>query len=701
MGLSGLTVAQPVLATFGDSPDFFVFRQASGTDIVVFALVIAIAPGLIAWVVSVVVGLVSDRARGVVHHAALAAFASLGVAQIAVAAGVGAGPAMALGLAVGLGLVFARLRWTGLQSWLRWLAPAPVLFVALFLFVAPVSSLVLGDDVDPADLGPFGSGDPPPVVVMVFDEWPLSSIVRTDGSIDEALAPNVARLAARATWYRDTTTVANITNFAVPPILTGNMPDEDDEANASSQPENLFTLLGGTYDLDVNESITRLCPASLCGDDQGSSSAGARASRLSDLLTEAGDAFTARLRPGDGGDLVTDGFVEPEAAVEVAADDDRTAVADEILAPRPERLDEFLAGMEAGEDPTLHYVHVLAPHTPHRHTPDGLRYPSDSSLRLITPPDGRPGADLRSPAPWPARLDRQRLLLEVGHIDRLVGDVLDRLEETGLDDEALVVMTSDHGLGFEPGASARGLGAGPVERSIEPDLLWVPLFIKAPGQAAGAVSDVEARTIDILPTIAGHLSVDLPWAVDGRDLNASGSIADHGGREFVRVEGPSFIKFELDPPVAVRAELAEVFARGTDAQLVGSGASRWWQVGPRPDLVGVRLADLALDPVSDDRLRLDDPGAYDDIDLSSGEAPLLVSGRIEDGAGPRPGAGPVAVLVGDIVAAVVPTHEDDAGPGRFAAMLAPEYLESSDGAVRVADVVDRDGATALRLIPED
>ncbi|MEL7206806.1 MAG: hypothetical protein AAGK32_00990, partial [Actinomycetota bacterium] len=82
LGLSGLTITQPVLSTFGESPDFFVFRNASRLDIVLFALVVAAAPGLIAWSASLLVGLVSNRARGVVHALALSGFVAIGVLQV-------------------------------------------------------------------------------------------------------------------------------------------------------------------------------------------------------------------------------------------------------------------------------------------------------------------------------------------------------------------------------------------------------------------------------------------------------------------------------------------------------------------------------------------------------------------------------------------------------------------------------------------
>ena len=80
--------------------------------------------------------------------------------------------------------------------------------------------------------------------------------------------------------------MANLTNFAVPALLTGNIPEEGDTADTTTHPENLFTLLGGTYDLDVTERITRLCPTSLCATAGGGSGRGPVAG-VTDLLAEA------------------------------------------------------------------------------------------------------------------------------------------------------------------------------------------------------------------------------------------------------------------------------------------------------------------------------------------------------------------------------------------------------------------------------
>ena len=72
------------------------------------------------------------------------------------------------------------------------------------------------------------------------------------------------------------------------------------------------------------------------------------------------------------------------------------------------------------------------------------------------------GADLpinggNGGVPWIQDLERQRHLLQAGYTDRLVGQILEQLEEVDLYDDAAVVVTADHGIAFhgrrEPAAA--------------------------------------------------------------------------------------------------------------------------------------------------------------------------------------------------------------------------------------------------------
>src|SRR5690606_27763148 len=113
-------------------------------------------------------------------------------------------------------------------------------------------------------------------------------------------------------------------------------------------------------------------------------------------------------------------------------------------------------------------------------------------------------------------LGRQQHLLQVQATDALVGRFLDRLRDEGVYDDALVVVTGDHGVSFAPHTPTREMVGGNEEH-----ILWTPLFIKAPGQTTGAIDDSNVLTIDVAPTIAAELGIDLPWSVDGTPVGAA------------------------------------------------------------------------------------------------------------------------------------------------------------------------------------
>ena len=105
--------------------------------------------------------------------------------------------------------------------------------------------------------------------------------------------------------------------------------------------------------------------------------------------------------------------------------------------------------------------------------------------------------------------------------DRSVGRVLDKLEEEGLADNTIVILSSDNG----------GAGYIDIPTVNEPLRGWkitlfeggirVPMFVKWPAKiAAGTVVDTPVAHIDLLPTLAGAAGASLPTdrVIDGRDI---------------------------------------------------------------------------------------------------------------------------------------------------------------------------------------
>jgi hypothetical protein len=650
LALCAFAFAQPLLDVFGRGVEQFALRGASPAQIVAFAVAVALGPALGLWALELAASLFGARVRRVVHLGWIAALTAVIVVQAARPLLTGpplfALAALAGGLAVAAYLRFARAATT----WLAFAAAAPVGFVLLFLFASPTGDL-LHDDTQAAVVE---VGTPAPVVMVVLDELPLESLIGPDGTLDQELYPNLAALAGDAHWFRNTTTVAPATWHAVPAIVTGRYPAEGANPIAADHPESLFTLLGGSYDLNVTETISRMCPTSLCEPRAEDAEVGRG------LLGDAVGVMRSRLSlHRAAGDPVT-GFAELEDRNPEADD----AVFGDLDVAQPDRFRQLLAGLE--DDPrSLHYLHLLLPHVPYRHLPSGTAYPGP------TPDVGRSDLvhDKWDAHAWPARLGRQRHLLQLGYVDALIGVLTDELERLGMYDDALIVVTSDHGISFEPGEAIRSIEGQPLTDESTPDVLWVPLFVKEPGQAAGEISDANVLTVDVLPTIADVLDIDLPWAVDGRSALGPprpGPTKPFWGSDVAQGSAALLPRVDVDG----EAVWPSVLARSAGAFLpTDGGTSRPWHIGPDADLVG-----RPLDGVAPGRLEAAPADILEEerwraVEVS-GEQPLLVRGHLVEDVGADD---PVAVVVNGVVAATGWTYADIGGTA-FAMLFDERYL---------------------------
>ncbi len=100
---------------------------------------------------------------------------------------------------------------------------------------------------------------------------------------------------------------------------------------------------------------------------------------------------------------------------------------------------------------------------------------------------------------------------EVSYLDEEIGRLLEGLADRGLEDDAVIAFTADHGegLGEEDYWFAHG------ERLIDP-LVRVPLLIRAPSIEAGRRDDV-ASLVDLFPTLL-DLTIGATGPSKGRNL---------------------------------------------------------------------------------------------------------------------------------------------------------------------------------------
>ena len=670
--LSGLVIAQPVLDVTGRSPDFFLFRRADRLDILLLVVAVTVLPALVIWTVEVLAGLVTATLGRHLHLVAVTGLLTLLAVEVVKKTTDLRGPRLAaIASAAGLlgGVLYVSRSWPRL--WLRYLTPAPLAFALLFLLVSPTSALVLPAHAGTAPGPPpvVAAADRPPLVIILFDEFPLGSLLDSRGRIDGRVYPNIAALAGTSTWYRNATGVAGFTPWALPAMLTGNYPAKASAPSFTEYPDNLFTLFGRYYDVRAYETISQLCPPSQCppaAGNQDQVGLGAVVGDSAQVLRQILQPYDTTFDPAF--------FVDRTDPQEAAAAQFRWK---RIRGNQPSRFNDFLDGLRPSPRPTLHFLHLLLPHQPWRYLPSGSEYNYETFARAF--------GGGQTPAPL-VELAHQQHLLQVAYTDRLVGQVVDRLKAQGLWDKALVVMGADHGEGWALGEQQRVLG----QRNV-PDLMWVPQLIKAPRQDRGVVDDRNWEQVDLLPTIADLAGVRVPWRTEGSSqagrptrLRREKWWYDVPGRREVR-DGPSNWKV--------------VLAGETDTLVRGSeGVRGLYRSGPFADLVYRDPASVG--PIGGEAAAavLDDERRYQRIEPGSGTVPALVSGRL---ASPPPaGAAVLAAVNGRIAGGSRLFPGRPGAPADRFAMITPDFLWTAGDGRRQLRLYLVEGGDRPRLRPD-
>jgi hypothetical protein len=642
--VSGFAFAQPLFDILGKNAEFFAAHGSTPGDILLFGFVVLFVPAIVLLAVESLVGLVSGQAAFVLHLVFLAFLGAVFGAQALKRAGLGGTATLIVGaVAIGVGLAVAVWRIGAARWFLTVLAAAPPVFLAIFLFGTPVHTLVFPSA--EARAASASVRNPTPVVFLLFDEFPTISLEDANGDIDAGRFPNFARLAKSSLWFRNMTTVASSTTVAVPALLTGQHPKKGSLPVYQDHPNNLFTLLGKRYRMNVVETQTQLCPRRLCKRRQPS-----ERKRLSSLYSDAQDVYLHLIAPptleerlpaideswadfgADTGEQLQEQASLPKVNLKT------------FYIGRLRDFNQWLTRLRPpGVTPTLDYLHVLFPHGPWLYFPDG-------KVRAVAVPRA-PG---RTAEQWwnesLAEQAWQRHLLQVGFTDKLVGRFVDRLQKTGLWDKALVIVTVDEGDSFRVNDNRRD----PSGKNLG-DIAFIPLFVKLPGQDQGRVDDKHVSSVDLVPTIGKLLGVKLNWHVDGRSVLAPGS-----GPPTVSVSG-------FTMPLA-QAQALRQRANQRKLALFGSGSwgpklaatGPYWQLVGRPvgdlDVAGSAGATATVDKLGSKLLR--------SLPRHSLLAPSPLAGAVS-------GLGPgttIAFALNGAIAAVSQVYRQPGGGLRFSVL---------------------------------
>lgn len=664
LGLGALAVAYPLLEVIGRGPEFLVAHRLSFGGIVILVVVLVLVP-LAVTVVVLIARSVSGGLGVVALWGVVAVLGGLLTIQFAKRLPVpdwvmviGAGVAAAV-------FATAYLRLYPVRLVVRYLALAPLVVAVWFILALP-TSLRAGSP-DDGNVALRAVTNPVPVVMVIFDEFPTASLIDTEGNLLRERFPGFARLASDGVWYRQNTTVHETTTRAVPAILSGMETEKDSLPIVADHPRTLFTFLSETHDVSALETVTDLCPEEICGEQPDAKTH--RTRLLSDLMILYGhvilpSTWSVGLPPIDQGWA---GFAAPPDDTPTGEEDEpedfnlREQVKETMTEGRSRQVARFLGSLgDSATRPPLRVTHLLLPHSPWRFLPDG-RYHRDKKL-LGYPEEGFGEDPYFVAGAW------RRHLLQVGYTDTVVGDLIDRLEEVGLYDRAMVIVTADHGITFQPNIEHKRrvfpetVGYPETVGSIVP----VPLFVKYPSglkeaPLPGSVVDTPTRTVDIVPTVLDVLGADAPADLDGVSL--------------------------IDPDVPPRSHLSfrtledEIYeVQGDEMLTVASEKMRWfpesdlWALVPEPDLR--ELLGVPIDKLD----RIEDPNIEvevvpERIDPDADPFPV-VEGTLRAETTSITGDELVVVTVDDHIVAITQAYEADSAI-RFFVLVEP----SSDGVV--------------------
>ena len=655
-----LALAQPLLDLLGRNAEFFLARSAPPLDIILLAVSLTIILPLMVGFLIVGIRRVHEPTGRILHGFVLAFLTGLLVLQIIEMTALStASPwiEIALAIAAGVLLAVAFYRYAAMRSAARFASIAPFVILGLFVFASSASQLVFASSAiaQPAEIA---VGNPVPVVMVVFDEFPVASLMDERGEIQEDHYPGFAKLAKDGTWFSNAVTTQQQTENALPAILSGRHPSANKIPTAGDHPFTLFTLLADSYELEVIESVTDLCPEYACENTTRPefSTRERWTTLVTDLRVVAGhlflpsdwttnlpsiDASWSNFSGGEDGDFnIIDRF--QDATYE-----------DGRIAPIAKFYDSIA---KTDSDATLYYMHALLPHVPWEYLPTGQKTISS----VVAPGSVSPGWGSDE---WLVDQGYQRHLLQVGYADKIVVDLIDRLESQGMYDDALIVIMADHGVAVRPDIYHRRWA---TEDAIG-DIAAIPLFIKRPHHDAGTTDDYRAEIIDVLPSMTDVLQIDVPWAMEGVSLFSN----DRPERTQSEINGAKgVIVFGVDGSEALALARRKIEHFGSDGPfgLAPPGYG---------DLLGVSVTSLTLQETEEFSARLFNASNYQDVDLDAPALPTWVRGIVSTPEEQYQHLIVAAAVNGEI-AAITRTFETDKGETAFGMMIPPDSLQTGD-----------------------
>lgn len=345
-----------------------------------------------------------------------------------------------------------------------------------------------GTDAPSEPGGRAALADRPPVIVIVLDALSASHVTHLGYHRDTT--PAIDAIAAEGATFTNCIVPAPFTVASVPSLMTGRLPDSHGVISSA------FRIRPDEVTLAEYLSGDGYRTVAVCSQPNGGPATG---------NDDGFDEFLELWVPEEG--------EEPDYVLERRAIAFMIPSADEVV----DEAERYLA--DAVDDPLFLYVHILEPHTPFMAPPevearfvdpayDGPFRGDDKELLLLETVRGNLEATPQDIAHVTALYDAN-----LAWADQNVGRFVERLKATGVWDEALVILTSDHGEAhWQHGTWGHNW-------QLYEEFVRVPLIVKLPAGAGpvGARIEPMVSTIDVLPSVCALLGIepDSPYALDG------------------------------------------------------------------------------------------------------------------------------------------------------------------------------------------
>jgi len=297
---------------------------------------------------------------------------------------------------------------------------------------------------------------------------------------DDGMPPPLAKLMANAARFNRTYSTASWTLPAHGSMMTGLYPDR----HGANRPT-----------LTVSPDVLTIAQA-------------LRAQGFETVAFTGGGYLDNRFGFSSGF-MQYDKFVDPAYAARHLPRDGATEPI--TVADRFDRGIAYLQQRRAGDPPFFMFLHTFAVHNYFRQRASlDPRVPSADPLAALRFQGCLQGRITCLPWEWVSLENCYHA--DIGYTESDLARVLDALDQTGLRASTLIVITADHGEGFDPAWRRIHHGG-----RLHADVIRVPMLIEGPGVVAGP-RETPASLVDVMPTILAYLGVPVPAGLDGRAL---------------------------------------------------------------------------------------------------------------------------------------------------------------------------------------